>query len=148
MPEICDVRTVIEPPFVEVVDAVGGAQKGNGNRVGKQCGRKRKEDGALPSNKFKKPTRGAGSFLDYQAVVKVAVVVATAATIGVVDANANANADAYDTCSHVDALLVAFDDAAYIAADDANANANMLNVARHLVGAYANVAAANEVVVA
>jgi hypothetical protein len=41
MPEICDVTTAVEPHFVEVVDAVGGAQKDNGNRVGK-CGRKRK----------------------------------------------------------------------------------------------------------
>ncbi len=30
MPEICDVKTAVEPPFVEVVDAVGGAQKDNG----------------------------------------------------------------------------------------------------------------------
>ncbi len=52
MPEICDVTTDVEPPFVEVVDAVGGAQKVNDNRVGKQCGRKRKEDGALLSNKL------------------------------------------------------------------------------------------------
>ena len=35
MPEISDVTTVVRSPFVEVVDAVGGAQKDNGNRVGK-----------------------------------------------------------------------------------------------------------------
>jgi hypothetical protein len=56
--------TVVEPNFVKVVDAVGGSQKDNVNRVGK-CGRKRKEDGALTSNKLKKPTRGAGSFIEY-----------------------------------------------------------------------------------
>ncbi len=35
MPDICDVTTVVEPPFVEVINAVGGAQKDNGNRVAK-----------------------------------------------------------------------------------------------------------------
>jgi hypothetical protein len=69
MPEICDITTVVEPPFVEVVDAVGGAHKDNVNRIGK-CGRKRKEDGALPSNKLKKLTRGDGNFLEYQSLVK------------------------------------------------------------------------------
>ncbi len=148
MPEICDVTTVVEPPFVEVVDAVGGAQKDNGNRVGK-FGRKRKEDDALPSNKLKKLTRGAGSFLEYQALMKAkvtAVAIATFATAGVVAANANA--DANDACFDADALLDAFDAASYDVVDDADAKANMMNVAHHLAGAYASVAASNVVAVA
>ena len=52
MPDMCDATTDVEPFFVEVVEAVGGAKKDNGNRVDK-CGRKRKEDNALPSNKIK-----------------------------------------------------------------------------------------------
>ena len=45
-------------------------------------------------------------------------------------------------------MLDAFDVAAYTADDDAGANANMLNVARHLAGAYASVVAANAAAVA
>ncbi len=145
MPEICDVTTAVEPPFVEVVDAVGGAHKDNDNRVGKS-GRKRKEDGALLSNKIKKPTRGDGSFLEYQALVKAADVVATAATAGVAAANANADDD--DACFNADALPDAFDYVAYADVDDADANANMMNDARHLAGAYASAADANVAAVA
>ena len=49
--DIRDVTTVANPPFLEVVNAVGGAQKRNANCLSK-CGRKRKEDGALPSSKL------------------------------------------------------------------------------------------------
>ncbi len=49
----------------EVVEVASCGSKTNINRVGK-CGQKRKEDGALPSNKLKKPTHGADSFLRYQ----------------------------------------------------------------------------------
>ena len=76
-----DVIVVDGPPTVEVISDVGTTPKNNGNRIGK-CGRKRKEDGALPSNKLQKPTRGAGSFLDYQAFVKAE---STAASIRVRD---------------------------------------------------------------
>ncbi len=51
---------VVRPPTMEVVSDVGSAPKNND--IGK-CGRKRKEDGALPPNKLKKPTRGTGNFL-------------------------------------------------------------------------------------
>jgi len=80
------------------------------------------------------------NYEDLPSVVGVVVdgsdVVATAATACVVVANANADVD--DACSDVDALPNAFDDVAYVVDDDADANASMLNVARHLDGAYAN----------
>jgi hypothetical protein len=78
--------------------------------------------------------------------VKVVVAVATAATVGVAAANANADVD--DACSDADDLLDVFDVAAYAVGDDADANANILNVARHRAGVYASVAGANVVVVA
>ena len=115
------------------------ANKSNNNRVGK-CGRKRKDDAALPSNKCKQPAHGADSFLRYAfAVVVIAAVavISTAATVG--DAAANANADADDACSDADALPHAFDGDAYVVADDVDACAKMLIVARHLAGAYASV---------
>jgi hypothetical protein len=61
---IGDVPMVADPPSVEVFDVLGVAQKNIGNRIGK-CGRERKENGALSSNKLKKPMRGAKSFLEY-----------------------------------------------------------------------------------
>ncbi len=99
MPGIRDVTTAIEPAFVEVVDAVGGAQKDNGNRVGK-CGRKRKEDGALPSNKLKQPTRGAGSFLGYQALVKIVVDVATTVVEGTGLVNLDLDSQTFSSSFH------------------------------------------------
>ena len=79
--------------------------------------------------------------------VVIVVVDATAAIDGVVDTNANADVD--DACSDVDALLDAFDIVAYdVDDDDDDANANMLNVARHLVGAYASDDVANVAAVA
>jgi hypothetical protein len=50
--------------------------KNSDKRIGK-CGRRRKEDGALPSNKLKKPMRGANSFLEYQALVKAPATIAS-----------------------------------------------------------------------
>ena len=57
----------------------------------------------------------------------------------VVAAHANANADANDddARSDADASASCFEFAAYVAVDDANAYAKMLNVACHLDGAYA-----------
>ncbi len=49
---------------VNVFDAVGLASKSNIKRVG-NCGRKRKDDGELPSTKLKKAAPGAASFLKY-----------------------------------------------------------------------------------
>ncbi len=46
------------------------------------------------------------------------------------------NADAYNACSDVDAMSAAFDDVAYNVANDVDVDAKMLNVARHLAGAY------------
>jgi hypothetical protein len=71
MCDLHDVRDVAEPLTVEPPTVVSdvGTPKNNVNRIGK-CGRKRKEDGELPSNKLKKSTRGASSFLEYQALVK------------------------------------------------------------------------------
>jgi hypothetical protein len=55
---------------VEDFQNVGSEKKSNANRLGK-CGRKRKDDAALPSNKRKQPAHGAQSFLRYQELVKV-----------------------------------------------------------------------------
>ncbi len=62
--DIGNVTIVAEPLTLELVSVVNVSEKNNVNRVGK-CGRKRKQNGVLPSNKLKKPTRGAGSFLEY-----------------------------------------------------------------------------------
>ena len=78
--------------------------------------------------------------------MKAVVALDTTATAGV--AAADANADVNDAFSDADALHVAFDVVAYVADDDADANANMLNVARHLAGAYVSVVAANVAAVA
>ena len=51
---------------------------------------------------------------------------------------ANAYADADATRSDADVHSTDFDDAAYVVADDANADANMPNVACHLARAYAS----------
>ena len=67
--DLGDVNIVAEPPTVEFVSVINVLPKNIINRI-RKCGRKRKEDGSLLSNKLKKPTRGAGSFLEYQALVK------------------------------------------------------------------------------
>ncbi len=50
--QMSDVVIVAEPSVVEFIDDVVSATKSNTNRLGK-CGRKRKDDDALPSNKLK-----------------------------------------------------------------------------------------------
>jgi len=60
---------VDDADVVEVAEVASSGSKTNVNRVGK-CGRKRKEDGALPSNKLKKPSHGAASFLRHQELCK------------------------------------------------------------------------------
>ena len=81
MSKVRDVIIVVGPPTVDAESDVGAAPTNNGNRI-VNCGRKRKEDGALPSNKLQKPTRSADIFLEYQAFVKAK---ATAASIRVRD---------------------------------------------------------------
>jgi hypothetical protein len=78
--------------------------------------------------------------------VAVACAIGTVAIVGVAIANAYADVD--DACSDVDALSDAFDIVAYDGVDDADANANMLNDARHLAGAYVNVVPANVAAIA
>jgi hypothetical protein len=72
-------------PVVEVLNNIddNNANKSNNNRVGK-CGRKRKDDAALPSSKCKQPAHGADSFLRYQDLVKAE---STATSILVRDEN-------------------------------------------------------------
>ena len=79
-------------------------------------------------------------------VAATVVVVAIAAIVDVVAANTNADVDV--ACSDADALPDAFDHAMYDDVDDADANANMLNAVRHLVGAHVSVDDANVVAVA
>jgi hypothetical protein len=76
-------------------------------------------------------------------VVVVAAAAASAYAYDVAAAAANAYADADVTRSDDDAHPSAFDAAAYAAANDANADANMPNVACHLARAYASVVAAS-----
>ena len=64
-----DITIVASPLVVEVFDGVVGENKSSANRLG-NCGRKRKDDAALPSNKRKQPAHGADSFLRYQELVK------------------------------------------------------------------------------
>ena len=51
--------------IVPVVNVVGVVSNSNTKRVG-NYGRKRKDGGDLPSNKLKKTSQGASSFLEYQ----------------------------------------------------------------------------------
>ena len=80
---IADVTVVATPNVTAVTEGISSSTKSNANRIG-NCGRKRKEDFALPSNKLKKPTRGAGSWLQYQELCKTE---ATAASLLVRDQN-------------------------------------------------------------
>jgi hypothetical protein len=54
---------------VTVVDVVGLTLKSNDKHVG-NCGRKRKDDGELASNKLKKATHGTANFLKCQEACK------------------------------------------------------------------------------
>ena len=79
-----DITIAASPLVVEVFnDVVIGENKSSANRLG-NCGRKRKDDAALPSNKRKQPAHGAQSFLRYQELVKLE---STAASLRVRDEN-------------------------------------------------------------
>ena len=77
------VTTVAEVVVEASVYIDGVASKTNAKRVG-QSGRKRKDDGELPSNRLKKHVRGADSFLRYQTACKAE---ATEASILIRDQN-------------------------------------------------------------
>jgi len=81
--DIGNVTIVAEGVVETVVPVLREVSKSNTKRIG-NCGRKRKEDGELPSNKLKKTTHGASSFLEYQEVCKTEAV---AASIRIRDAN-------------------------------------------------------------
>jgi len=68
---------------VEVFNDVVRENKSSVNRIGK-CGRKRKGDAALPSNKRKQPAYDAHNFLWYQKFVKAE---STASSLRVKDDN-------------------------------------------------------------
>lgn len=78
-----DTTVVAGPPVVEVFHNVVSEKKSNANRLGK-CGRKRKDDAALLSNKRKQPAHGADNFLRYQELVKAK---STASSLRVGDEN-------------------------------------------------------------
>jgi hypothetical protein len=66
-----EITIVASPHVVEAfVNVVIGENKSSANRLG-NCGWKRKDDAALPSNKRKQPAHGANNFLRYQELVKV-----------------------------------------------------------------------------
>jgi hypothetical protein len=65
-----DITIVASPLVVGFFnDVVIGESKLSANRLG-NCGRKRKDDAVLPSNKRNQPAHGADSFLRYQELVK------------------------------------------------------------------------------
>ena len=76
------------------------------------------------------------------ACLPVAVAFAISATVGVVVAYANADNDAY---YDVDAPHGPFENAAFVVDEHTHADAQMLNVARHLASAFASVVAASTV---
>ena len=61
--------TVAAEGVVETLVPASDVSKLNIKRIG-NCGRKRKEEGELPSNKLKKAAHGADSLLEYQEACK------------------------------------------------------------------------------
>jgi hypothetical protein len=68
-PDIGDVTITAEGVVEIVVHVANVVSKSNTKRVG-NCGRKRKDDGELPSKKLKKTAHGASVFLEYQETCK------------------------------------------------------------------------------
>ncbi len=81
--DIGDVTIVVEGAVETVVPVLSEVSKSNTKRIG-NCGRKRKEDGELPSSKLKKTTHGASNFLECHEVCRIE---ATGASIRIRDAN-------------------------------------------------------------
>ena len=81
--DIGDVAIVAEGVVEIAVPVVSVVSKSNTKRIG-NCGRKRKDDGELPSNKLKKAAHGADSFLEYQEACSTE---ATASSILIRDEN-------------------------------------------------------------
>jgi len=150
-PDIGDVTVIAEGVVKTVVPVVNVVSKSNAARVGK-CGRKRKDGGELPSNKFKKTSHGAGSFLEYQEACKTEAT--TASTLRQLLLLLLLLLLMLMLLLMMLLLLMlmlmpmlmmlaltllvlpdAFESAAYVTADNADAETKMMNVARHLAGA-------------